>query len=124
MQKINCKYIFSEQEVAKIINWYKVPQSLSWMAKQFGLKNRSVIKRVLIENNVILRNKDEIGKLSSRNCRQTCLNKYGVENVFQLEEVKQKARQTKFETYGDEEYHNQAKIKQTCMKKYGTTNGG
>ena len=128
MQIINCKYIFSEQEIAQIINWYNEPQSLSWIAKKFGIKNRGVIKRVLLENNIVLRNKEEIIKLNVRNCKQACLDKYGVENVFQLDEVKRKIEQTCLERYGVRNVCQSPEIRartvKTCQERYGTTNGG
>ena len=55
--------------------------------------------------------------------KQTCLKKYGVEHVAQVEEIKEKMKQTNLEKYGVE-YSTQSSIvkektKQTCLKKYG-----
>ena len=58
--------------------------------------------------------------------KQTCLEKYGVEHAAQSEEVKNKIKQTCLSKYGVactlqvEEVKN--KIKQTCLKKYGVDN--
>jgi hypothetical protein len=47
------------------------------------------------------------------------LEKYGVENVFQSDNIKEKSKKTKKERYGNENYLNIEKSKQTCIKKYG-----
>ncbi len=52
--------------------------------------------------------------------KQTNLEKYGVEYSWQREDVKKQIKQTKLERYGDENYRNDEKIKQTCIEKYGT----
>ena len=55
--------------------------------------------------------------------RQTCLEKYGVENPSQSQEIRNKVKQTNLEKYGVEypaqsqEFQN--KMKQTCLEKYG-----
>jgi hypothetical protein len=58
--------------------------------------------------------------------KQTCLKKYGVENPFQSEEVKDKIKDTCLERYGFEHHlQNKAiyeKTKQTCQEKYGFDN--
>lgn len=56
----------------------------------------------------------------------TCMEKYGVENIFQSEEFKEKHRQTCLERYGYE-YISQVpeirqKIEETCYEKYGGSN--
>ncbi len=48
------------------------------------------------------------------------LEKYGVENPFQLEDIKNKSKQTKLERYGDENYSNRNQYKQTCIEKFGS----
>ena len=55
--------------------------------------------------------------------KQTCLEKFGVENPFQSEEVKEKSKQTMLERHGFE-YPMQSedvknKSKQTCLEKFG-----
>ena len=54
---------------------------------------------------------------------QTCMDKYGVVNVFQSPYVKEKSKKTSMERYGLE-YASQSpeireKIKQTCLDRYG-----
>lgn len=55
--------------------------------------------------------------------KQTCLEKYGVENPFASEEIKEKIYQTNMEKYGvkipTQNPEIQAKYKETCLEKYG-----
>jgi hypothetical protein len=44
--------------------------------------------------------------------------KYGVECLFSSKEKQEKAKQTKKERYGNENYNNREKSKKTCTKKY------
>ena len=54
--------------------------------------------------------------------------KYGVDNVFQLESVKEKSKQTAFEHYGTTNIAQakevREKFKQTCLERYGVENVG
>ncbi len=51
--------------------------------------------------------------------KKSVKSKYGVENIFQLEETKNKLKQTKMEKYGDENYNNGEKSTATKKEKYG-----
>lgn len=53
--------------------------------------------------------------------KQTCLQKYGVEYVTQSQEMKLKSSKTKQERYGDANYNNREKASQTCLERYGAT---
>lgn len=53
----------------------------------------------------------------------TLQEKYGIDNVYQLDNVKDKCKQTKLERYGSETYNNTEKQKQTMLDKYGVTCG-
>ena len=68
-------------------------------------------------------NMDACSECYAEKIKLSCLNKYGVENVFQLEEVKQKTKNTLLNTYGcDHPMHNdeiKGKLKQTNLEKYG-----
>jgi len=58
--------------------------------------------------------------------KQTCLKRYGVENVFQSEEIKEQIRQTWLEKYGADHPMQKRDIlekqKRTCLEKYGVEN--
>ena len=65
-------------------------------------------------------------KLVKEKSKQTILERYGVENAFQSEQIKDKIKQTNLEKYGVEnvtqtkEVRN--KMKKTCLEKYGSEN--
>lgn len=124
MQVINCKYVFTPEEEQEIIRQYQLPESLSRIAKNFGIKNRNVIKQVIINHGIKLHTKEQISELNKKHSTEYFLSVYGVANPFQIEEYKTKAKQTKLSKYGDANFRNREKIIQTCTERYGTTNGG
>lgn len=63
----------------------------------------------------LYKDKDWVAKRTAKT-KATNLKKYGVENVFQLQEVKEKSKQTKLKKYGSENYHNTAKMLETMAK--------
>ena len=66
-------------------------------------------------------NKDQNQKSITR--KKTTQEKYGVENVYQLEEVKDKLKQTKQDRYGDANYNNSKKQAYTMLANYGVKCG-
>lgn len=54
---------------------------------------------------------DKIEKAKKKRDK-TVLNKYGVKNVFQIDNIKEKSKKTKFEKYGNEYYTNREKFKE------------
>lgn len=124
MQIINCKYFFSQEEIDEIIRLYLLPESLSKIAKKIGVKSRTTIKKVLIENRIELHTPEQILALNNKYRTQHFKDTYGVDNPYQLDSVKETSKQTKLMRYGDANYHNKAKLVQTCQERYGTTNGG
>ena len=50
---------------------------------------------------------------------QTCNEKYGCDNISQVNEIIEKKKQTKLKRYGDTGYHNIEKMKQTNLQRYG-----
>jgi len=67
-------------------------------------------------------NKYGCNKCKAATYKKTMLEKYGVENGFQLEEIKEKAKETKIERYEDKNYNNRSKASDTCLEKYGVEN--
>jgi len=51
--------------------------------------------------------------------KQTCLERYGVDNILKSEEFKKHSKKVKFEKYGNEKFTNRQKAKRTCLEKYG-----
>lgn len=67
----------------------------------------------------------QINEFKEKN-KQTCLEKYGVENVYQADQVKNKIKQNNLQKYGVDNYSKtddyKIKYKQTCLNKYGVDN--
>ena len=101
-------HIDNKEQLAKLKPLYNRQQNASFVCTECGkLKTQ---KLVFINENLLCR------------CCNTSLNifkKLGVRNVFQLESVKTKCKQTKKEKYGNENYNNMTKCKETCEKMYG-----
>jgi len=57
-----------------------------------------------------------------QNSLKSLKEKYGTENIFELDFVKNKSKKTKKEKYGDENYNNSKQIKKTKKEKYGDEN--
>lgn len=58
-------------------------------------------------------------KCANYKCKQRLINKYGVINVFQLNDIKEKSKETKKKLYFDSNFINIEKRKKTNLKKYG-----
>lgn len=58
-------------------------------------------------------------KCSLIKTERTILSKYGKEKLFQVDEIKQKSKDTKLEKYGDSNYNNRILSSKTCSDKYG-----
>jgi hypothetical protein len=71
-----------------------------------------------------IENKNRGGVYRCKKCSQktrenTVLEKFGTDNIMKLDEFKLKGKQTKLEKYGDENYNNIKKHKETNLEKYG-----
>lgn len=137
------KKVFTKDQEQEIINYYKVPNSINETSKHFNV-GRKIVTRILLENNIELHSKEVLDKISLEKTHKTNLQRYGVENVFQANEVKEKIKQTNLQNYGVEnqfkrkEFLHQIikdkyavdnisqadfckrKVKQTNLEKYGT----
>ena len=85
-----------------------------------AMKNNSFKKPEFQEKLTEIRNNLPEEKKQARvdKIASTCLEKYGVSNVFKTEEMKTKSKETKLEKYGDENYNNRTKAKETFEKVY------
>ena len=61
----------------------------------------------------------ERAKKAAETTRKVWRKKYGVDNVFQLESIKEKAKNTKIERYGSETFTNPVKMMETKEMRYG-----
>lgn len=62
---------------------------------------------------------EECGKVSYK---LSCLEKYGVDNTSKLPEIHERIKETCKEKYGDKNYRNNEKRKETCLEKYNVEN--
>lgn len=58
----------------------------------------------------------------SNKVKDTCIAKYGVDNVRKAPEIKNKIKLSKLEKYGDENYNNREKASETMLDLYGVHN--
>ena len=68
-------------------------------------------------------NKTCVSKYAHSVSARSIKEKYGVDNISQISEVKDKVAKTKEERYGSPTYNNMEKNKQTCIERYGVDNG-
>lgn len=61
---------------------------------------------------------EEKNKIAEK-MKDTCLEKYGVKYSTQASQMKERTKKTKKERYGDENYNNRGKAKETNFQKYG-----
>ena len=119
------KIIVSEEIINTIIAEYLAGKSLNELSQKYNL-TRAKLKILLTERDVEIRNLSESAKLAVEKTKITNLNKYGVENVFQTDEVKTKSKRTCKHKYGVE-FGSQApevkqKVKETSLEKFGAPN--
>lgn len=87
--------------------------------------NKLVCHVCMIEKSVINKygSKENFLKCKSEASKKTCQEKYGVDNVFQLDSVKKKIKANIAKN--DPDYRKRVeKAKNTCLDRYGVTNGG
>lgn len=82
------------------------------LVKKVNYEKRANTMRTLLED-------EEYVKDRTMRTQQTNLDKYGVINVLQLEENIEKAKQSKLEKYGDENYNNREQSAKTYYEHYG-----
>lgn len=118
---MGAKLDLSNIDKTVVIDYYKT-HSKKDTSLEFNI-SKQAIDLILKEFN-FKKSKEE----RSITIKQGVLKKYGCENVFQAEEIKQKIKEECLKKYGVE-YTAQTSlskehIQQTCLEKYGTTNGG
>lgn len=114
-----CRFEEQKQQVSPFTN----PEVLK-KAKETNLKRYGT--EYACQNKDVARKLSEGRKKSQSKIEQTNIEKYGVKNVFQSEEIKQKIRETNVEKYGTDHPMKskeiQEKTKNTLIKKYGVSN--
>ena len=110
----------------------------------WGVENPSQNAEIINKKKMTMLSKYGVENFNNREqAKQTCLDRYGVESVLSLREIigksdktyiekygsrsdmvkstLKKAKITKLERYGDENFNNREQAKQTCLDKYGVT---
>lgn len=65
---------------------------------------------------------EETKKQIGESCKKHFIEKYGVDNPRKAQVVKDRIKQVKLERYGDANYNNTEKSKQTCLERHGVRN--
>ena len=90
-------------------------KALNTIKERYGDSRESIKEKISISK-----------KNSNEKTKQTCLEKYGVENVFQAKEVRKKIKETNLERYGFENPMKNIdiakKVKNTNLERYGVDN--
>ena len=108
---------------------YKYQRTSEAVMKKYGVSNVYALKSVI--DKTAQTKLDRYGSKTYNNTeknKQTCLQRYGVENAAQTQQSKQHSQQTCLEKYGVkyafQSDNVKAKIKQTSIEKYGVDNPG
>jgi len=80
------EYVIKQKSIPDFINEFGSRFDLLFMLDYFDIPKRSI--------------SESAKNISTKKYKQTCLNKYGVENISQLETIKEKKRQTFIKHYG------------------------
>ena len=119
------KILVNKETLSKIITEYLAGKSLNELSQKYNL-TRAKIKILLTENNIPIRNLSETAKLAAEKTKTTNLARYGVENVFQVEEIKTKSRNTCKAKYGvafpSQSEEVKQKVKNTIIERFGVQN--
>ncbi len=119
------KYGYQNCCSKKCSNEYSHLRSEEENIKKFGVKNayqrteiKEKIKHVNLEKTGFETPFHKDNPIRKR-WEKRLFDEEGITNVFQRKDVKEKSKQTKKERYGDENYRDIEKFKQTCLKTYG-----
>ncbi len=85
--------------------------------EKYGDENYVNVKQMIDTKKIIYGNSNNTEKI-----KNTIKQKYGVNNIFELDNVKEKIKKTKKEKYGNENYNNRDKMKRTKKDRYGDEN--
>lgn len=111
--------IIDDEFINKIKNEvYNTNKSIDQIQKESGLTETKFKNFCELYN--IQRTKEHINNMRRESIKNTCQEKYGVDNVMDLKEFRDKIIETKVERYGTVSYNNNEKHKQTCLERYGS----
>ena len=115
--------VLTEETELAIINYYLNDHSIGQTTKFFGFTNKRIVTKVLNKYSITRHTKEKLTAIRVRNNVESCVKKYGVANVSQLNEIKLKKQKTSLHHYGTLNTIQAAcvkeKIKKSNMQKYG-----
>lgn len=119
--EIKLQYIrfnFGNDIDKNIIEDYKNLYSLPMLKEKYDIDYKSILF-ILNLNHIEIRNSSESAKkISVKKHKDTCLKKYGVENVSQTDEIKKKKEQTFLEHYGVDNIWKLSGYNKKCRELY------
>jgi hypothetical protein len=106
----------------ELVEFYLEPNSAREIERKYGI-NWYQLKKILAKYKIPQHSRSDAYKLRDERTKEVCLERYGVENPFAAEEVKEKIKQSMLEHHGVE-YVGQAEIskqksKEVLLDKYG-----
>ena len=114
------QYIVNNLSIKECQEYFNIGQSmLMRVLKEYNIKKPKDAHVKNIKKSKLERYGSENYNNRDR-AKQTCIETYGVENVFQLDNVKSKSEQTKLERYNNAHYVNTNKNIQTKIALYGS----
>ena len=114
--KVNKRILVEELDKFLAQGWVRgmKPRSKETNDKANEKRKQTCLKKYGVEN---VHQSQEV----KEKCKQTCLEKYGVDNPAKNEMVKQKTKETNKKFWPDRSnYHNIQKMKQTIIERYGS----
>jgi len=123
------KYTYQQIEKAKFkyhLNKYynNHKKSKQTCLKNYGveypIQSKKIIKKIKSTNNKKY-GCDNVfqSNIVKEKIKETCLEKYGAVHNLSSKKIRKQIKQTKLKLYGNENYTNRKKSKQTCLKHYG-----
>ena len=119
------KVLLTEKDEQDVVQLYLSNSTYKEINNEYhiGIKR---IKSILDKYNIQIRDSSASSKIGREKAKQTCLERYGVDNPNKSEEIKERSKQTSLRRYGTENpgasKKARAKCKQTCLERYGVDN--
>ena len=114
------QYITNNLSNSECCEFFNVGSSmLSRILKEYNIKKSKTASAEKAKQTK-LNKYGSAGYNNREKARQTCIETYGVENVFQRDEIKVKSEQTKLARYNNAHFVNPEKNLQTKIDKYGS----
>lgn len=112
------RYNFGDEIIGGIVEDYTNDFSLPMLKEKYGVDYKT-IQFILNKNGITIRGISESAKLISQDkYKKTCMERYGVENISQLKETKEKKAKTFEEHYGVDNIWRLSSYNKMCAELY------